>query len=202
MLLPKKNSLISSEIARITPTSRDREHSGRWDAGISRVGMGMASRWGRVAQALLIAAVVCFSLGATDPEAHFQKLGNGLMCTCGCEQQLLKCDHVGCTFRGEEMDMLRNGIASGQNDSLILQSFVQKYGATVLSAPTTQGFDLLAWIMPFAVAAAALIATVFLVRNWAKNQPKLASAGPSLDPVLARAEEEMRERIRRETGTD
>ena len=161
-----------------------------------------SGRMARCAQALLVAAVVCFSLGATDPEAHFQKLGNGLMCTCGCEQQLLKCDHVGCTFRGEEMDMLRNQIAGGQNDSLILQSFVQRYGATVLSAPTTEGFDLVAWIMPFAVAAAALIATIFLVRNWARNQPQLASAGGPLTPAQVKAEAEMRERIRRETGTD
>jgi cytochrome c-type biogenesis protein CcmH len=151
-------------------------------------------------QALVVASVVCFSLGATDPQAHFDKLGNGLMCTCGCEQQLLKCDHVGCTFRGEEMDMLRNQIASGQNDSLILQSFVQRYGATVLSAPTTEGFDLLAWIMPFAVAAAALIGTILLVRHWAKTQAKLAPAGAA--DSSEQDEDAMRERIRRETGTE
>jgi cytochrome c-type biogenesis protein CcmH len=100
------------------------------------------------------------------------------------------------------MDMLRNQIASGQNDSLIMQSFVQRYGATVLSAPTTEGFDLLAWIMPFAVAAVALIGTILLVRNWAKNQPELAAARTPSDPAQVKAEEEMRERIRRETGTD
>jgi len=173
-----------------------------WGTQISRVGGRISGRASRVAQSLLIAAVVCFSLAATDPQAHFEKLGNGLMCTCGCQQQLLKCDHVGCTFRGEEMDMLRNEIAGGQNDSLILQSFVQRYGATVLSAPTTEGFDLLAWIMPFAVAAVALVGTILLVRHWAKNQATLASATAPLAPAEARAEETMRERIRRETGTE
>jgi cytochrome c-type biogenesis protein CcmH len=183
------------------PTLRAKARKG-WGTQIFRVGGKVSGRAARVALSLLIAAVVCLSLGATDPQAHFEKLGNGLMCTCGCEQQLLKCDHVGCTFRGEEMDMLKNGIASGQNDSLILQSFVQRYGATVLSAPTTEGFDLLAWIMPFAVAAAALIGTILLVRNWAKNQATLASATAPLAPAEAKAEESMRERIRRETGTE
>jgi len=183
------------------PTLRAKAHKG-WGTQISRVGGRISGRAARVAQSLLIAAVVCISLGATDPQAHFEKLGNGLMCTCGCEQQLLKCDHVGCTFRGEEMDMLRNEIAGGQNDSLILQSFVQRYGATVLSAPTTEGFDLLAWIMPFAVAAVALIGTILLVRHWAKNQAKLAPANAPLAPAEAKAEESMRERIRRETGTE
>ena len=169
---------------------------------LSRCSWLFSRRAALLAQTLLVAVAVCFSLGATDPQAHFEKLGDNLMCTCGCQQQLLKCDHVGCTFRGEEMDMLRTAIASGQNDSLILQSFVQRYGATVLSAPTTEGFDLVAWIMPFAVAAVALIGTILLVRNWARSQPKLASATAPIGTEQARAEEAMRERIRRETGTD
>jgi cytochrome c-type biogenesis protein CcmH len=162
-----------------------------------------ASKLARVAQALLLAAVVCFSLGATDPGTRFNKIGGKLMCSCGCAQSLLGCDHVGCPNRGSEMDQLRDGIANGQSDEVILDGFVARWGATVLGAPTTKGFDLLAWIMPFAVAAVALIGTILLVRNWAKNQPKLASAsGTQADPVRARAETEMRERIRRETGTE
>ena len=160
-----------------------------------------SGRVARLAQALLVAGVVCFSLGATDPQAHFNKLGNKLMCTCGCAQMLLGCDHVGCPNRGDEMDRLRSGIASGMSDEAILQGFVQEYGAVVLSAPPTKGFDLVAWIMPFAVSALALIGTILLVRNWARSQPKLA-AGPVTDPVQAKAEDEMRKRIRQETGTN
>jgi cytochrome c-type biogenesis protein CcmH len=98
-------------------------------------------------------------------------------------------------------DELTNGIATGMNDSLVLQSFVQRYGSSVLAAPTTQGFDLVAWIMPFLVAALALAGTVMLVRNWAKNQPRLAPSSP-LSPEQVRAEQQMHERIRRETGID
>jgi cytochrome c-type biogenesis protein CcmH len=157
-----------------------------------------AGRWPIVAQGLLVAAIVCASLGATDQQARFEKVGGHLMCTCGCAQSLLGCDHVGCPNRGDEMAKLRMGIAGGQSDAAILDSFVADYGAVVLSAPTTKGIDLLAWIMPFAVSAIALIGTIFLVRHWAKNQPKLAPAGP-LD---AKAKDEMQERIRRETGTE
>ena len=153
----------------------------------------------RLAQALVVAAVVCVSLAATDPAKRFDDLGGKLMCSCGCEQVVKGCDHVGCTYRSGELDEIRTGIAAGQSDSLILASFVQKYGKTVLSSPTTQGFDLVAWIMPFAVAALALIGTIFLVRHWAKSQAKLA-------PVKAvrsdAAGAELQERIRRETGTD
>lgn len=154
-----------------------------------------------LAKTLLVAVVVCVSLGATDTEARFSKLGGKLMCTCGCAQMLMGCDHVGCPSRGEEMDRLRSSVASGLDDAAILDSFVAQYGTVVLSAPPAKGFDLVAWIMPFAVAGVALIGTILLVRHWAKNQPRLAADGiPS--PAQAVAEDAMRERIRRETGTE
>ena len=36
----------------------------------------------------------------------------------------------------------------------------------MLAAPTTQGFDLVAWIAPFAVFGAALLGTILLIRRW------------------------------------
>jgi len=158
----------------------------------------------RLVQAVLIVAIVVFSLGATDSAGRFNDLGHKMMCTCGCGQVLLECNHVGCPVSGGMRDELSNGIASGQNDSLILQSFVQRYGATVLAAPTTEGFDLVAWIMPFAVAAVALIGTIFLVRHWSKQQALVAAAAMKQpgSAIQARAEESMRERIRHETGTE
>jgi len=162
----------------------------------------LRSKFMRSAQALLVAAVVCFSLGATDTGGRFNDVGRKLMCTCGCAQSLLGCDHVGCPNRGGEMDELRDGIANGQSDAVILDGFVARWGATVLGAPTTKGFDLVAWIMPFAVAAIALIGTILLVRNWAKSQPQAALANVPVSPEQAGAAEAMRERIRRETETD
>jgi len=162
----------------------------------------ISGRLARVAQMLLVACVVCFSVGATDPQARFNDLGHKMMCTCGCGQVLLECNHVGCTVSGGMRDELTAGLATGMNDSLILQSFVQKYGATVLAAPTTEGFDLVAWIMPFLVSAVALVGTILLVRNWAKNQPQIVHAGPDGKVRPPGIGVEMRERIRRETEMD
>jgi len=165
-----------------------------------------SSRFARCAQAVLMAAVVCFSLGATDPQAHFNEVGHKLMCPCGCAQMLLECNHVGCPDSGPMRDDISNGIANGLSDAAIVDRFVKLYGSTVLAAPTTQGFDLVAWIMPFAVAAGGLIGTIFLVRHWSKHetgqQAALASTGKPKSAAQIRAEEAMRERVRRETGTD
>ena len=157
-------------------------------------------RSARILQTLTVALLVFVSVGATDFESRFHKLGGKLTCTCGCAQMLLGCDHVGCPNRGEEMDRLRTGIASGLSDSAILDGFVQQYGVVVLAAPPAEGFNLLAWIMPFAVSALALVGTIYLVRHWARSQPKLASTTGS--PAQIAAEGAMRERIRRETGIE
>ena len=115
------------------------------------------------------------------------------MCTCGCAEILGECNHVGCSNSTEELALLRAGIAAGKSDKEILDSFVAKYGAVVLAAPSKEGFDLVAWIAPFAVFAAALLGTILLVRRWSvgKKQNEDLVADPATDA--------MKEKIRRET---
>src|ERR1019366_1662199 len=132
----------------------------------SRFNIPHLSFWIKSAQALLLAVAVCFSLGATDASSRFNDLGHRLMCTCGCAQLLGECNHVGCQESGRMRGELSSAIEGGSSDKEILASFSSKYGATVLAAPTTQGFDLVAWIAPFAVFAAAMLGTILLVRRW------------------------------------
>ncbi len=152
--------------------------------------------WIKSLQAVALAVAVCFTLGAADSVSRVSSLGHQLMCTCGCAQLLGECDHVGCPSRGEELAQLRGAVAGGADDKVILASFSAKYGPTVLAAPTTHGFDLVAWIAPFAVFAAAMLGTVLLVRHWSVGRKQIATqpASPEMDAL--------REQIRRETGND
>lgn len=160
--------------------------------------------WIKSVEALLLAVAVCFSLGATTSSgSRLDALSHRLMCTCGCSQLLGECDHVGCPARGQEMADLEQQIAAGESDQQILAWFSAKYGATVLAAPPTRGFDLVAWIAPFAVFGAALLGTILLIRRWAslpggRMQPVAVSNPASLDP----AERARLEKIRRETGDE
>jgi cytochrome c-type biogenesis protein CcmH len=74
----------------------------------------------------------------------------------------------------------------------------------VLAAPTTHGFDLVAWIAPFAVFAAALLGTILLVRRWSGISIGRAQAVAASAELVANdpAERERRDRIRNETGND
>ncbi len=148
----------------------------------------------KTAQALLLALAVCFSVGATDASSRFNDLGHRLMCTCSCAQLLGECNHVGCPESGRMRDELSAAIASGATDQQILSSFAAKYGATVLAAPPTHGFSLVAWIAPIAVFASALLGTILLVRHWSVGRTAVAAAQPA-DPVM----NALRDKIRRET---
>ena len=160
----------------------------------------MNGRWMKVFQASVLAIAVCFSLGATDSNARYYDLNHRMMCTCGCAQLLGECNHVGCTQSGEELALLRTDIAAGMADQEILAAFSTKYGATVLAAPRTHGFDLVAWIAPFAVFAAALLGTILLIRHWSGLSAAKAQAAAANAPIASAEDSERRERIRRETG--
>ncbi|HEU5350457.1 MAG TPA: cytochrome c-type biogenesis protein CcmH [Terracidiphilus sp.] len=147
------------------------------------------------AQLLLLALAVFIALGASNASQRFYTLSHRLMCICGCNELLGECNHVGCTTSTQENAELRADISQGMSDKEILASFSQKYGLTVLAAPPTHGFDLIAWIAPFAVFAAALFGTILLVHQWSAGKTQL-TAQPS-DPHM----DELREKIRRETGS-
>jgi cytochrome c-type biogenesis protein CcmH len=149
--------------------------------------------------------ILCLTLlGAAPPrsaDARFNDLGHKLMCRCGCGQILLECNHVGCSYstqmRNELTAALTRGAAPGgstpDSDDLVLQSFVQEYGATVLAAPTTTGFNIVAWIVPFVALVVGLGLVTLIVRKWNfRLQPVGAqNLSPSeLDEFRRRARED------------
>jgi len=156
----------------------------------------------RIAEALVLAVALCFSIGATDASSRFNNLGHRLMCTCGCAQLLGECNHVGCPESGRMRDELSAAIASGISDQKILDGFAAKYGMTVLAAPPAKGFDLVAWIAPFAVFAAALLGTILLIRRWGGLGGDKAAMAQVDAGFVDPAERERLERIRRETGAE
>ena len=149
---------------------------------------------------LLTALIVSIVLlmGAGDSlDQRFSTLGHKLMCACGCNQVLLECNHVGCTYSDRMRNELTAGLQRGDNDELILQAFVQKYGTTVLAAPTTTGFNRVAWIMPFAALAGGILLTTVIVRAW-KHRPATPAVSMPVD-VDPAALDELRKRVHEET---
>lgn len=118
-------------------------------------------------QVSALCLLLIFIVGAGDTSARYQQMGHHqLICTCGCGQILLECNHVGCTVSTQEEAELRTALDRGDSDQLILQNFVQKYGPTVLAAPPESGFNLVAWIAPGVVFLLAMFVTALVIRKW------------------------------------
>jgi cytochrome c-type biogenesis protein CcmH len=151
----------------------------------------------KAAQAILLCAAVFALLGAGDPATRFTEIGHQMMCICGCNQILLECNHVGCPDSDGMRNELMASLTRGDSDSLVEQGFVQKYGPTVLAAPTTRGFDRAAYIMPFAALIFGFGLVVLVIRAW-KNRPAPAIAD-GLRPVRGAEREQFRDQAGKET---
>jgi len=151
----------------------------------------------RLLQSGLLFACVLVFLGAGDESARFNDLGHRMMCMCSCNQILLECNHVGCTYSDRMRAELMAAVDRGDNDNLTLQSFVQKYGPTVLAAPTKTGFNRIAWIMPYLTLGLGIVLVSFIVRAWRKR-PLVVPADLPI-PVQGAELERFRQQARRET---
>jgi cytochrome c-type biogenesis protein CcmH/NrfF len=153
--------------------------------------------WMKAVQAAALVVALCFTLGATSGKERFDRLSHRMTCPCSCTELLGECNHVGCPDSGPMTNELMASIKNGQTDKQILDAFTAEYGTTVLAAPTTQGFDLVAWIAPAAVFLAALFGVILVARHWAATRPQAAAVQNDSPEMSA-----IREKIRRETGAD
>jgi Cytochrome C biogenesis protein len=130
--------------------------------------------------------------------ARAKSLGKRVKCMCGgCDDAAGLCTHSGGAFAGPcdtakaELKEIDARVARGDSDSLILQSFVQEYGPTVLIEPPKAGFDWLAWIMPVAFPIVALFLVWYVVRKWHRRAALAPASGPPISAeVMARARRE------------
>jgi cytochrome c-type biogenesis protein CcmH/NrfF len=157
----------------------------------------------RLIQITFVILTAFTMLGASTPSTRFDKLGHKLMCTCGCAEILLECNHVGCPDSPGLIAALHHQIdgtgtaAPGQSDSTIFKFFETTYGSTVLASPLRGGFDNVAWIVPFALFIFGIVGVVLLLRLWQRRHTQLPPAvlgSPSPDA------DALRNRIRNETN--
>ncbi len=122
-----------------------------------------------------------------------------LTCQCGCGLTVHSCNHVNCGSALPLKKEIGEQIAAGRSLSDILSHFENKYGEVILSAPTTRGFNLAAWVMPFVVLAVGGLMVVVVLRRWRSGEPgepPPVSAVPS--SAESGADRELRARLERE----
>jgi cytochrome c-type biogenesis protein CcmH/NrfF len=150
-----------------------------------------------VAMLALFCSILAPSARA-DNSDRAKNLSKKVMCMCGgCNDTAGTCNHTGGAFSGpcDTAKAMQKEVAErlnrGDSDDLILQSFVQEYGPTVLPDPPKKGFTWLVWIAPIALPLVALFLIWEVVGRWRRRQ-ELAPAGrpPISADLLDRARRE------------
>jgi len=123
----------------------------------------------------------------------------GLTCQCGCGLTVHSCNHLNCGSAIPLKKEIGEQIGMGRTLPQILSHFENKYGEMILSAPTTRGFNLAAWIVPFVVIGLGGLFVGVILWRWRESTdgdtpPVTPVPSASDDP----AEHELRERLERE----
>jgi cytochrome c-type biogenesis protein CcmH/NrfF len=136
-----------------------------------------------------------------------QEIAEGLTCQCGCGLTVANCNHPNCSFSVPMRERIDTMLAHGKDRAEIISYFRKQYGEKILSAPTTQGFNLLAWTMPFVALLAGGGLVVLMMGRWRGGAPappqapgdsgsgNSGNSGKSDSALRERLERELRERL-------
>ena len=132
---------------------------------------------------------------AADRSDRIRELSPNFICICGCNQLLSACNHFHCPSSGPMLADLGNQIDQGKSDNAIMAYFVEKYGTTVLAAPPASGFNLAAWITPFAALGIGALMVLFFVRRFRSRWAGVPTANADLTKYQQKVEEELKKFI-------
>jgi cytochrome c-type biogenesis protein CcmH/NrfF len=120
----------------------------------------------RRAVALALALAATAAPAAPAAPASFNEVEAALMCdTCNVPLAIAES-----TRADQERAQIRRLIAQGKSKQEILDIFAAEYGPNVLAEPTGGGSAAVAWAVPAAIIAAALIGVALLLPRWRRRR--------------------------------
>lgn len=95
------------------------------------------------------------------------EIKKSLICLCDCNMTVEACEGAMACEAAEKLNSeAQQLIDKGMDKPQILASFISRYGEHILAAPTKKGFNLTAWILPFAAIIIAGVVIVTILRRW------------------------------------
>lgn len=130
----------------------------------------------------VLAAVLCIgTLAFSHPsdtagadQALLDRLTTELMCTCGCPHQIRQCGDE-CGIAPKLIDDLEKLVAQGMTEQQIYARYEAQYGPVIYAAPRKEGFDLMAWVLPFVVLGLGALLVLLVVKKLTPAQAGVAS---------------------------
>jgi cytochrome c-type biogenesis protein CcmH len=141
----------------------------------------------RLLAAVAVALVLSAPAAASERHPTLGELEGEVMCPT-CKTTL---DQSAAPVADRVRQFISAQIAAGDTKSEIKEKLVAQFGPAILAEPSKHGFNLLAWVLPFAGVALGAVALGILAWRWSRaRDPALARAGPALDPELERRVDE------------
>jgi cytochrome c-type biogenesis protein CcmH len=145
--------------------------------------------------ALFLFTAVCLPQATEIVTPEMRAVGEKLACKCGsCKKTVTSCEMLGCGYSSPAKQKIGSMLKDGKSPQQIVDAFVQETGLQALAAPPAEGFNLLAWIMPFAAIALGLAIIALWIKHFRKPQPAVAGSQPVVDErYRSRIEKELAE---------
>ena len=130
--------------------------------------------------ALLMLFLLSSSLPAEIMTPEVKKVAERFACQCGsCNNQVSSCPMLNCGSATPLREAIASKLKQGMNEQQIVNDFVVKYGKVILPAPPAEGFDLVAWTLPFFALLTGFIFIYALIRTWLRRKVSMA---PGIGP--------------------
>jgi len=133
----------------------------------------MRARRRFVLSSLLFAVITLFGACGHEDLSTQKAVEERLTCQCGCGLTVHTCNHLQCSFAVPVKADIAASLAAGQTADEILARYVDQYGEKILSSPTAEGFNLVAWYGPFVAILLGCLGIFYATRRWRR----LAAAG-------------------------
>ena len=136
---------------------------------------------------ILISGFFFTFAGNATAGAILSDLENALMCKCDdkCGKVLINCT---CDTSHETRRTLTKHLESGLTFDQVVKLYVDEYGETVLSSPTKTGFNLTAWITPFAALIVGGFGVRKVIQSWiGKNENSPTSPQDPIEPAAEKS---------------
>jgi cytochrome c-type biogenesis protein CcmH len=89
---------------------------------------------------------------------------------------VLSCNMLDCPSATYIRKSIRTSLAAGQDEQIIMASFVEQYGPKILAEPPREGFFWLGWIMPFVALALGGGLVSYVLWKWKTGRAAPAAA--------------------------
>jgi cytochrome c-type biogenesis protein CcmH len=141
---------------------------------------------------------------APEKRALQTEIQNALACFCGCGMTIQGClGGMTCSESRAVSKEVASLLENGKGKAEVMQAMVARYGERILAAPTKEGFNLTAWILPFVALVAGGFVVAKVIAGWkrqARHSNQLQTATheqseqkPVSDRYAERLERELRE---------